>query len=233
MAALPSLRFTEERRREQYPGLFGAWGFDEGTGLVAADSSTNGSALTVSLAMTWAMGHSGGTAMQNGGGGGTGGASVAKNMTSTSMTLMGWARPLDLTAGTNRPLFGFWDTASTTGSTWLAIWAQRGDFSPNPANVLQANIRSGGSLNALSGSALTVNVWTHLAVTYDGANMVLYKDGSQVISATQPGVAYTGSAVFCAAPDPANAQIDDVRVFNSALTQAEIQTFMQMPVAVP
>lgn len=233
MAAIPSLRFTEERRRERYSGLIGAWGFDEGTGLVAADSAiarATSASLTVAPGLTWVAGQSTGTALQNGGGGGTGGANIVYDITSTSLTLMGWARPLDLTSGTSRPLFGFWDAANTSGSTYTAIWAQRHDF--GTSNVLQGNVRAGG-LQALNGSALTINVWTHLAITYDGATMSLYKDGSLVTSSAQPSAAYTGTATLCVVPDPGNAQVDDVRLFNTALTQPQIAEFMTIPVALP
>ncbi|HET6747431.1 MAG TPA: LamG domain-containing protein [Candidatus Saccharimonadales bacterium] len=231
MGALASLRFTEVRHRDQYPGLIGAWGFDEGTGLVAVDSSTKGSDLTVSPGMTWATGYASGTAIQNGGGGGAGGAFRQKDIVDSNMTIMGWARPLDLTSGTSRPLFGFWDATNAAGSTWLAIWAQRNDF--GTGNVLQGNVRAGGSLVALNGSALTLNTWAHLALTYNGTNIILYKDGVSVATVAQPGAAYTGTAYFLVVPDSGNAQVDDVRVFNTTLSQAEIQSFMQQPVAVP
>jgi hypothetical protein len=230
--ALPSLRFTEERQRERYTGLLGAWGFDEGSGLVAGESAqTRVTSMSLSVAggLTWVAGHSTGTALQNTGSGGAGGANVVYNISSTSMTLMGWARPLDLTSGTDRPLFGFWDAASTAGSTYTAIWAQRNFVSPN---VLQGNIRASG-LQVLAGPALTLNVWTHLAITYDGTTMTLYKDGASVASAAQPAVAYTGSATFCVVPDPGNAQVDDVRLFSTALTQPQIAQFMTIPVAIP
>jgi hypothetical protein len=48
-----------------------------------------------------------------------------------------------------------------------------------------------------------------------------------------PGAPYTGSAVFNIAPNPTFAEIDDVRIFETSLTQAEIQSFMQIPVALP
>lgn len=239
MAALPSLRFTEVRRRERYPGIQGAWGFDEGTGSLAVDSTGNtgmvlnvggNMSLTIGAGMTWAAGYSSGLALQNTGGGTT--ASVNVNISGTAMTMMGWVRPLDLTSGSNRPLFGIWDAANTAGSTFVAIWAQRGDF--GTPNVLQGNVRAGGVLNAINGPApLTINTWVHVALTYDGSNMRLYRDGSQVASVAQSAAAYTGAAVFNVAPNPANAQIDDVRIFNTALTQAEIQSFMQQAVAVP
>lgn len=233
MAALASSRFTETRRRERYPGLAGAWGFDEGSGLTAVDSSSVIlTPLTVGAGMTWATGHSVGTAIENpNGAGGAGGAFVARNINSTTMTIMGWAKPTDLTSGSNRPLFGFWDNSNISGSTWMAIWAQRGDYATS--NVLQGNVRAAGTLNALNASALTLNTWTHLALTYNATDMILYKDGSPVVTASLPGTPYTGSAFFNIAPNSAYAQIDDVRIFETSLSQAEIQSFMQLPVALP
>lgn len=240
MGALPSFRATELRRRERYPNLVGAWSFDEASGTIAADSTGSQAMalglgatmhLTVGAGMTWAAGRSSGTSLQNAGVSAT--ASVNVNISASSMTMMGWARPLDLTTGSSRPLFGIWDAANTSGSTFVAIWAQRGDGFGTP-NVLQGNVRAGGVLNPINGpSALTVNTWTHLALSYDGANMRLYQDGVEVASAVQSGAAYTGAAVFNVAPSPANAQIDDVRIFSTALTQAQIQSFMQESVAIP
>lgn len=236
--ALPSFRVSAVRRRERYPTLQAAWGFDEGTGTIAEESVGNRTyfqtgpslGLTVDAGMTWVTGQAQGSALQNTGSGGS--AHVQMNVAGTAMTLMGWARPTDLTSGSNRPLFGIWDAANINGSTFVAIWAQRGDF--GTANVFQGNVRAGGSLQAInSGIALTLNTWTHLALSYDGVTMRLYKDGSQVASAAQPGAAYTGAATFNVLPDPVQAQVDDVRIFNAALSEAEIQSFMQQPVALP
>ena len=46
--SLPSFRVSALRRREQYPGLVAAWGFDEGTGTIARDSSEHNLPLTLS-----------------------------------------------------------------------------------------------------------------------------------------------------------------------------------------
>lgn len=227
MSGLPSFRATAIRRREQFPGLIAAWGFDEGTGTTARDSSEHSVPLTISGAATWVAGHSGGTALSNtGSGGGT-----RSNWTTlnTNVTIMCWARPTDLTAGTSRPLIGVWDGTDASASTEIAIWAQRGDFSTS--NVLQGNVRVSGGLTAVNQSALTVNTWVHLALSYDGSTVRLYRDGAEVSNFAITGAINTGTFSFLVLPATTSAQVDDVRVFNVALTAAQVASFMGDPVA--
>jgi hypothetical protein len=86
---------------------------------------------------------------------------------------------------------------------------------------------------AVRGTATVArNVWTHLATTYDGANQRFYVNG--VLVGTTPG---TGSIVVSngAIRIGGNASstgeffqglIDEVRVYNRALSAAEIVTDM-------
>src|SRR5438874_8400922 len=84
-------------------------------------------------------------------------------------------------------------------------------------------------------SALALNTWTHLAGTYDGATLRFYVNGAQVTSR-----ALTGSIVSSTAPlriggnsvwgEYFTGAIDDVRVYNRALSATEIQTDMNTAV---
>jgi hypothetical protein len=82
---------------------------------------------------------------------------------------------------------------------------------------------------------LPTNAWTHLAATYDGSQINLYVNG--VLAATQPendpvadgvgelmigGNATVSGKTF-------NGIIDEVLLFNRALTQSEIQSEMGLP----
>lgn len=225
--ALPSFRVSAIRRREQHPNLIAAWGFDEGTGTTARDSSERNLPLTLSGTATWAAGRTGGHAVANSG---TGVASRASwTSLSSPMTIMCWARPLDLTAGTSRPLIGVWSGADSTTSTIVAIWAQRSDFST--ANVLQGNVRVDGGLVAVNHTALALNTWVHLALSYDGSAIRLFRDGVEVSSFSNTGSITGGTYNFLVVPNPTNAQVDDVRVFNAALSAAQVASFMGDPVA--
>lgn len=226
--ALPSLRVTEVRRRENQANLRAAWGFAEGSGVVARDSTGSGNNLTVDASVTWPAGHSGGTAIGNSG---SGSAHAVWTLSGNEITMMGWARPLDLTSGTNVALFGVWSTPDTTGSTHVAIWAQRGDF--GSSNVLQGNVRIDSNLSPISGPALTLNAWAHLALSYDGTTIRLYRNGVEVATSTNAGTLASGSNFFCAVPSPTNSQVDDIRIYSTALSTAQIVEAMNNPVAAP
>ena len=99
--------------------------------------------------------------------------------------------------------------------------------------VGQVNI--GGEQNA-TGSALALNAWTHLATTFDGTTLRLYKNGvlagSRAVSGAIPTstgqLRIGGNSVWS---EWFAGQIDDVRVYNRALSAAELQTDMNTPVA--
>jgi hypothetical protein len=225
--SIPSFRVSAIRRREQFPSLIAAWGFDEGSGTTARDSSEHNLPLTLSGAVTWVTGHSGGTALANAG---TGTATRASWTTlSSPVTIMCWAKPTDLTAGTNRPLIGVWSGTDPTTSTEIALWAQRGDFST--ANVLQGNVRVGGGLVTANHTALVLNTWVHLGLAFDGTSIHLFRDGVEVSTVANSGSITGGTYNFLVVPNAANAQVDDVRVFNASLTAAQVAGFMGDPVA--
>lgn len=225
--SLPSFRVSAVRRREQHPNLLAAWGFDEGTGATARDSSEHNLPLTISGAATWVAGHTGGTAITNTG---TGGATRA-NWTSLGVptTIMCWVRPTNLTSGTSRPLIGVWSGTDASSSTQFALWAQRADFST--PNVLQGNVRVDGGLVAVNHTALALNTWTHVALSFDGTTIRLFRDGAEVNTFNNTGGITPGTFNFLVVPSSSNAQVDDVRIFNAALTTSQIASFMGDPVA--
>ena len=87
-------------------------------------------------------------------------------------------------------------------------------------------------------SALTANTWAHLAATYDGATMRLYVNGVQVASRAQTGAIATSTNPLQIGGDSIYGQyfagrIDEVRIYNRALSAAEIQNDMNNPLIAP
>jgi hypothetical protein len=226
--ALPSFRSAAFQKPPTNLNLLGAWSFDENTGTTAADNSGHGHTLTLGASVSWTTGHTNSAVSTNGEN-----TSVHGSWSiSLPITIMAWCKPTDLTTNTNRLLFGIFDTADASGNSEFVIWAQRGDFGTH--NVLQGNVRIDGSLVPLSAAAaLTVNTWVHLALTYDGTNVRLYRDGVVVASSSTSGTIFPGAFHLVVLGDSTHnyGVVDDVRVFGKALTQPQVAYYMGLPVS--
>ena len=74
------------------------------------------------------------------------------------------------------------------------------------------------------GSPLSADTWYHVAVTYDGADIRLYLDGSEVDSNAYAGTVVTGGGVrLSTAGETLDGLLDEVGVYNRALDASEIQ----------
>lgn len=87
----------------------------------------------------------------------------------------------------------------------------------------------------ITGSSLSTNTWYHLAAIYDGVNLRLFENGSQVNSST-PSITIpdTGSGGITAigrfgdqSSEHFGGSIDDLRIYDRALSQPEIQALYQ------
>jgi hypothetical protein len=143
------------------------------------------------------------------------------------MTVEAWVKPA--TAGTD------WTAAvikerGTTGLAY-ALYATDGAAKP-PAGYVN---KSGTDYHATAASTLSLNAWTHLAVTYDGTTIRLYVNGSQVATKAVSGIINSSAAPLRFGGDSVwgeyfNGLIDEVRVYNRALAATEVQTDMNTPV---
>jgi hypothetical protein len=81
-----------------------------------------------------------------------------------------------------------------------------------------------------SGFTLTNNKWYHLATVYDNGTSYAYLDGELIGSITSPGIYQSSSTTACIGRDqghggffPYNGDINDLRIYDHALSQAEIK----------
>ena len=204
-------------------GLVAAYGFNENTGTTTADSSGNNLTGTIAGA-AWTTAGKNGNALSFDGANDM--VSIADNsvLDVATVTLMAWVRPTTL---------GDWRTAvlkESNGGLAYALYAE--DNLSRPA----AYINLGQDRDATGTTALVANTWTHIAMTYDGTAIGFYTNGALVATTTVSGTLATstqplrigGNAIWS---EFFAGQIDDVRVYNRALSLAEIQSGMNTPVS--
>ena len=134
-----------------------------------------------------------------------------------------------------------WVNPSEVNVSWRDVIEKGNDnyyleATSNPGGSPYGGAIIGGSYANSHGTAnLTVGTWTHLALTYDGANVRFYVDG--VLTGTTPatGTIASSATALTIGSDPFYGQyyaglIDEIRIYNTALTQAQIQIDMATPI---
>jgi hypothetical protein len=133
-----------------------------------------------------------------------------------------------------------WVFPTVVPSNWRAVVGKDVDRyylmagSSGNAPAVGGTFSPGGNTNLFASGALPVNSWTHLAATFDGATLRLYVNGVQVASQARTGTLTTSNAVLTIGHNIFGerfiGRIDEVRIYNRALTAAEIQTDMVTPI---
>jgi Concanavalin A-like lectin/glucanases superfamily/Cadherin-like domain/Bacterial Ig domain len=212
-------------------GLVLALAFDEATGTLAADSS--GGARHGSIrGATFAAGRYGNALAFDGlDDWVTVPDSAALDLTD-GMTLEAWVKPSALSG---------WESIvlKERGTEDLAYGLYAHDGAPLAGGVAAP----AGTINTIAGhhavrgaSALPNGVWTHIATTYDGATQRFYVNGALVASRAHTGSMSTSNSPLRIGGNNAwsgeffQGLIDEVRIYNRALSAAEVQADMNTPV---
>jgi chitodextrinase len=205
------------------PSLVAAYSFNENTGSTVSDSSSNDNTGTIANA-TWT-------------GAGRYGNALVFNGSSSRITI---ADAPSLHLGTGATLEA-WVNPSTTSASWADIIYKGNDNyyldAVTGAPVAGVTLSTSTNSNTFGPSALPTNTWTHLAETFDGSTIRLYVNGVQVGSTALNGTLLTSTNPLEIGSDHIYGQyfqgtIDEVRIYNVALTPSQIQADMASPVGV-
>jgi fibronectin type 3 domain-containing protein len=216
-AALVNARATKASPRATASGLVAAYAFDEGSGSTVTDASGNGNNGTLTNA-TWAT---------------TGkyGKALSFNGTTALVTIPNSAS-LQLSSGMTLEA---WVNPSTVNGNWRDVIYKANDnfyleaTSTNSSRPDGGLIAGGSYADAFGTAALAANTWSFLTETYDGTTLRLYVNGTQVASTAHTGAITTSTNPLQIGGDSLYGQhfagmIDNVRIYNTALTAAQIQT---------
>ncbi len=207
---------------QQTAGLVAAYGFNAGSGVQVADSSGLGNVGTLSNATWTATGKYGAALSFNGTSARVNIADAPSLDLTTGMTIEAWVYPTSSTG---------WRTVvlkERSGGLAYALYAENG--AARPSSYLWTTVDR--FVNGPSG--LTLNTWSHLAVTYDNAVLRLFVNGVQVSSSAVTGsINVSGSALRIGGNtiwgEYFRGMIDEVRIYNRALSAGEIQADMSTP----
>jgi hypothetical protein len=208
-------------------GLVAAYGVNEGGGASATDTSGNGHSGVIT-GSTWTAGKFGGALSFDG---------AADWVTINHTPLLALTSGMTLEAWVKASSVTNWRCVilkERSGGLSYGLYA--GDTGGHPAAFIRSTGNSGDT-DATGSAVLPLNTWVHVATTYDGATLRTYVGGQQVAATSTTGAIETsteplrigGNSIW---GEYFSGAIDEVRIYNRALTAAEIQTDMVTPVGV-
>lgn len=207
-------------------GLVGQWKLDENTGATTADASGSGNSGTLTSGATWGTGQSGSAVSFDGVDDYVQVGAPSSLVMTSAVSLSAWIYPTG--AGSN----------GTYGGT---ILVKEGEYvlARFPNGKIQwgfANTNPGW-LFVDTGYTAALNQWTHIAVTYDNGTIKTFANGTLVN--TYSGSGTIGDAIPAqndfriggrqAISQNFQGRIDEVRVYNRALTATEVSSLVSAP----
>jgi len=214
-------------------GLVGYYPLDEGVGDIANDTSGNGHDGTLHNGITWiSQGYKGSGVNVDG-------------TTNTRIELGTW----NPAAGTGQLSLTMWIRWAGGGGTYQGLIGKRDTWPATTMFQFQVRPENGGTFRLETGTYAVVSpdgtltpfiqTWAHVAATFDGTTARLYLNGEEITSGgfalntagetsnmgigcvTGGGTGYSGNGeVFLG-------DIDEVRIYNRALSDAEILSTME------
>jgi hypothetical protein len=215
--------YRDPRDPPQPSSLRAAYGFEEGSGPLVVDRSGNGNSGTISGAIRTSGRFGDGLQFDGSGAVVTVAGSPSLDLTS-GMTLEAWVYP------------------EAAASDWMDVVYREPDaYYLEGSSPLGGAPATGGTFSAtplFDYGTLSVGTWSHLAATYDGATLRLYRDGVEVASRPQSGSIHVSTGDLTIGGDALFGQfwagkIDEVRIHDRPLLPAEIEREMHTPVAPP
>lgn len=207
------------------PEPIAEYGFNETSGITAHDSSGNGHDLTLLSESNFNVSRVGNGLHQVGGGSSYRIVNPAPWLETAERTMMFWGR-----------------RGSEGGNTWSHSvymmaednYTMFGIFLNNDNNQVQYRARVNGVDNNLTTPEVAAGTWAHYALTFDGTHMTAYLDGVQVGQMYAPGAISLGTGDLSIFGEDYQQQvIDDLRFFNVALTQEQIEYYKDLSIEPP
>lgn len=222
-------------------GLKGAWRLDEGTGIRAFDSSGNGNHGTLTNGPAWQAVDGGQWKDRSDISFNTGSAlafcwdqrvvviadSDSLDVT-TGLTVECWLYSTNTSAVVNFGIIYKGRYAKTSGEYYSGV---PGEYEMYVGGSLSARVAlrlNNQAVTVEDTTNLTANQWEYISATYDGSHLRMYRNGTLTASvAYSTPITVTTHSLYIgnywAGQFPFAGIMDDIRLYNRALSPAEIQ----------
>jgi parallel beta-helix repeat protein len=207
--------------------MVGCWQMEENGGTVLVDGSSQGNNGAFTGTPSWVTGRTGDYALY---------------LTGTQFAAVPDAPSLDLTTGMTVTAWVRPNLSSTymyvltknvnTGGTAVNGY----DFSLTSAHLVRIRLNNSTVLNSTTTYPHDGVTWMHIAATWDGSTVRLYLNGVQEPNtAAFSGPIQTNNLPLAIGsqntsdPRPFFGNLDDIRLYNRALTGAEVQALANVP----
>jgi beta-glucanase (GH16 family) len=213
-------------------GLVVAFGFNEGTDASVNDASNSGNNGIVNGA-TWTNAGRYGKALSFDGVNDAITVAEAPSLDlTTGMTIEAWVKPVTLN-GWQTVIYKERPDGAGTSLAW-SLYSSDSTAPPALYGMLAGSVGANQWTHVMGASMLPLNTWSHLAGTFDGTALRLYVNGVLIRT-----LSLSGSLVVTPGPlrigghssigQFFNGLIDEVRIYNRALSKSEIQGDMTSP----
>jgi len=197
--------------------LVGYWNFDEGVGSIIRDASAKSSDGTLYGTTTWSsdvppnitFGTISSLAFSAGAGNYVEVGTANLPATNAPQSIAAWIK---LTSTANSYIASMWDGGSQSGVSF-------------GMNNGQLQTWAWGPRTLVGTSAPSLNVWHHVAYTFDGTTHKLYLDGAVVNTSTAAPNAHAITRAQLGAYNSGgsfNGNLDDIRIYSAALSATEV-----------
>ncbi|MEK9137775.1 MAG: LamG domain-containing protein, partial [Bacteroidota bacterium] len=136
------------------------------------------------------------------------------------LTVEAWVNPTDASGSTSQWI------VYRDSSSW-------GLYAKNNAITFYADTRNGGGSWKTCYTSITSGEWTHVAVVYDGTNILMYKNGELQRSCAQTGdLDVSSRTLFLGASSTAgagafNGKLDELKIYYAALSETQINADLE------
>ena len=208
------------------PTLTHWWKFNDGSGTVAIDSADSAPG-TLTGSASWVAGSDETYAVSVGNSSYNGGGAVAfPTNLPAAFTFSFWVNPSDYNSAIGG--YGAYNNVLFAGEQYSTNGFRSGFTSTGVFSFWTTE--SGGTLTLNDTSAIATGVWNWFAVTYSGGSASLYRNGALVATASGtyiPGTTNMGLDTGTGGVDFYWGNVDDTRIYNSALSASAILALYQ------